>query len=256
MIPSVIYLGPIPVHLYGLLIGLGILTAGSLSAHIVKKLNPKHYALSSNHIWDSLFYAVIGGIIGARLYHVIDLWDYYRHNLVLIPQVWSGGLGIYGAFAGGVLALYYYAKKHHLKLPVLLDVSVFGIPVAQAIGRIGNFINQELYGLPTNLPWGLPIDLSHRLPGYETFTHFHPLFAYEAILNLISAGIIWGFHRKGRWQIGQSKYFALYLLNYSIIRTLLEGLRINPWSLFGLPTAQIIGIVIIIISGHFLIKKS
>ena len=168
--------GPVTFHLYGLMIGLGVL----VGAWVASKKDKK--------IWDCLVWVIGGGIIGARLYHVVDWWSYYSQHLSQIPAVWQGGMGIYGGILGGILGLWIYTRRReepNLRLLKLLDVGALGLPLGQAIARWGNYFNQELYGLPTNLPWGIYIRPENRLLEVMDFKYFHPLWLYESLWCLI-----------------------------------------------------------------------
>jgi len=255
-------------HSYGFFIGLGIV-AGLLVVEKVKEKFPDtRYPIPVNYL---LFWLVIFGLIGARLYHVIDYWQYYSKNPIEIFYLWQGGMGIYGAIAGGFVSLWGFAivacyksstKKNFRKLfncsiPKLLnyaDLAAFGLPVAQAIGRLGNYFNQELYGLPTNLPWGIYISLENRLPGYEGFSYFQPLFAFEAVWNIIIFLIlitIIKIIKKPKPGI----FFFTYLGLYGFGRFWLEFLRINPWEILGINTAQGISLGLVMIGLIGLIRR-
>jgi len=144
-------------------------------------------------VWDALTWVLIFGVIGARLYHVLTPSRYsgittadYLQNPLMILTTWEGGLAMPGAIIGGVLGIYIFSKRNKIKIGTLLDAAAPGIALAQAIGRWGNYINQELYGPPTDLPWGIYIAPQNRLLGYKAFEYFHPLFLYESIWNLLN----------------------------------------------------------------------
>lgn len=170
----------VPLHVYGLMIALGVLAAIWLSR--------KRWAAWGHDpdlVIDLAYWGVPGGLIGARLYHVItDYNRLYVDNFWGIFKIWDGGLGIPGGILGGVLAGYVCARRHNASVPDLLDMVAPAFPLAQAIGRFGNYFNQELYGRPTTLPWGLKIDVAHRPAAYVGSATFHPTFAYEALWNL------------------------------------------------------------------------
>lgn len=175
----------ITLHWYGALIGMGILAAVSASEWLAKRRG-----LPKNLIWDGLWWALVPGVVGARLYHVADLWsEIYSQDPLGALRIWEGGMGIWGGIVGGIAGLWMYSKlrmtNYGLRMTNLLDLVFFGLPLGQAIGRIGNFANQEVYGPPTSLPWAIRIAPEHRLPGFEQFETFHPLFAYEAILGVL-----------------------------------------------------------------------
>jgi phosphatidylglycerol:prolipoprotein diacylglycerol transferase len=154
--------------------------------------------------------------------------------LVVIFQVWQGGLSIIGGILGGTIAAFLYQKIHH-SIPVLkiFDLAVLGLPFAQAVGRLGNFVNQELYGFPTRLPWAIFIDPAHRYPLYQNEGFYHPLFAYEMIGLLLLGGCLWQKEKHKEWLVGSGKYFFVYLLFYTFFRFCLDFLRIDKTLLSG-----------------------
>jgi prolipoprotein diacylglyceryl transferase len=178
--------------------------------------------------------AVPCGIVGARLYHVITDYQLYfgpgRDPLDAL-RIWNGGLGIWGAVAAGVLGGYLVARRRQVRFPALLDAVAPGLAVAQAIGRLGNWFNSELFGRPTTLPWGLEIDASHRPTGYEQDATFHPTFLYELLWNLGVAGVLVWADR--RWKLGHGKVFALYVVLYTAGRFWIEALRIDAVNEIG-----------------------
>lgn len=240
--------GPVTFHLYGLMIGLGVLAGAWVASKKDKR------------IWDSLFWVVAGGIIGARLYHVIDLWSYYQEHLSQIPAVWHGGMGIYGGILGGVVGLWLYVKKRKGRiLPLfwkLLDAGAVGLPLGQAIARWGNYFNQELYGRPTSLPWGIYIRPENRLLSVWEHERFHPLWLYESLWCLIIFIIIIKIIKV--IPMGKGKIFAAYLGLYGLGRFFLEFLRIEPWTIQGVNVAQAIsaGLIIAVVIWCLTLKKS
>jgi phosphatidylglycerol:prolipoprotein diacylglycerol transferase len=198
-------------------------------------------------------------VIGARLYHVIHQWGYYSQNLGQIPQVWTGGLGIPGAVIGGVLAIWLYTRWAKLNTLRWFDIFASAILLGQAIGRLGNFVNQELYGPPTTFPWGIPIDAAHRIGEWtnlaafpESTTRFHPLFAYEAILNLIGFALILWVGRRFASRLYDGDILLMYLMWYSAVRVWLETFRVENWTILGVPTATWLGIITFLAAGTFL----
>jgi phosphatidylglycerol---prolipoprotein diacylglyceryl transferase len=194
----------------------------------------------------------IAALIGGRLYHVIDQWALYQNDPIKIILPPYSGLGVYGGIALGTLAAWLYAR--HKGLPFLrwADIVAPGLFVTQAIARWGNFFNQELYGAPTTLPWGIPIDCAHRIAAYpcETYpletTFFQPLFLYESLSGLIGAVVlIWlGFHARKRLRPGD--LILLFFIWYGLVRFVLETFRQENWTFFGIPTAQIVSMLFVI----------
>ena len=236
--------GPVTFHLYGLMIGLGVL----VGAWVASKKDKK--------IWDCLVWVIGGGIIGARLYHVVDWWSYYSQHLSQIPAVWQGGMGIYGGILGGILGLWIYTRRReepNLRLLKLLDVGAVGLPLGQAIARWGNYFNQELYGLPTNLPWGIYIRPENRLLEVMDFKYFHPLFLYESLWCLIIFIIIINIIKV--IPMGKGKIFAVYLGLYGLGRFFLEFLRLEAWTINGVNVAQMISAGLILGALGFIMGR-
>jgi prolipoprotein diacylglyceryl transferase len=178
--------------------------------------------------------AIPCGIVGARIYHVVTDYELYfgpGRNPVDALKIWNGGLGIWGAVAFGALGAYLVARRRGASFPALLDAIAPGLVVAQAIGRLGNWFNQELFGKPTTLPWGLEIDAAHRPEGYSQFATFHPTFLYELLWNLgVAVVLVWA---DRRFRLGHGKVFALYVMLYTAGRFWIEALRIDTVNEIG-----------------------
>ncbi|MFZ8997952.1 MAG: prolipoprotein diacylglyceryl transferase [Ilumatobacteraceae bacterium] len=213
-------LGPLELRAYGLLIALGVIAAVWLCGRMLERYGSG----TSDDASSVAMWGVIAGIIGARLYHVATEWSRFSDDLGAIPQVWKGGLGIPGGLLAGVLAGVWQGRRRGIAPMVLLTCAAPAVPLAQAIGRWGNWFNQELYGRPTDLPWGLEIDL---VPiGYLPGTTFHPTFLYESLWNFGLVGALLVVDR--RFRLGPGRLFALYLVGYGLGRFWIEGLRIDP----------------------------
>lgn len=248
------------IHFYGFILGIAIVVGIYLVEFQAKKQKIELVGFN-NLIWVVL----IGGILGARVHHVITDYHLYQNSWLGIFKIWQGGLSIIGAVMGGVIAiggwLRVVKRGGKLNLSTILDLSVFGLPVAQAIGRWGNFVNQELYGLPTNLPWGTYIQLSNRLPGFEIYSHFHPLFFYEMFLMLSFAGVVWfgqNFKLFSGFTIGSGRWFVFYVFYYSFIRFWLDFIRIDKIHFLSTVFSEnqvLLLIVMIIICSYWIMKK-
>src|SRR3954451_18553316 len=177
-------------------------------------------------VQECALYGFPAGLIGGRLYFVITRWDEVPGAWWGPFAIWKGGLGIWGGIAGGTLAGLWVLRRRGANIPLFMDCVAPGLLVAQAIGRVGNWFNQELFGGATSLPWGLEIDRDHRPDGYEQFATFHPTFLYEIVWNLSLAGfLVWlGHHRR----IRPPGLFALYVAGYSLGRIGEELLRVDP----------------------------
>ena len=217
------YLGPFPLRAYALCIIAGVVVAVWLGERRWVARGGKPGQVSDIAIW-----AVPFGLVGGRLYHVITDYQLYfgegREPLTAL-YVWQGGLGIWGAVALGALGAYIGARRNHLKFAPLADAVAPGIVIAQAIGRWGNWFNQELFGRPTTVPWALEIDPEHRPDGYEQSETFHPTFLYEFGWNLAVAGLVLWADR--RFRLGHGRAFALYVAGYTAGRGWIEYLRID-----------------------------
>ena len=233
-------LGPFAIAYYGIMITCGVIAATFLSYREAKRRG-----LDPEHILRLVLLVLPLGMIGARLYHVIDLWSYYSQHPALIFG--GAGLGIFGALIGGAIGLIIYTRWQKLNTLQWLDILAPGVILAQAIGRWGNYFNQELYGYPTDLPWGIYIDPLHRLPGYENYSYFHPLFFYEFSWNLLGCIFLLLVGRKLQKRLLNGDIFCLYTIWYSIGRFYLEGLKIGVWTAGGVPMARwITGIALVV----------
>lgn len=250
-----IQLGSISFHFYGLILGLAIV----LGFHLIT-LKAKKNNISENDVAKAAIWIIIAGFIGARLWHVVTDWSLYASRLEAIFFVWQGGLSILGAVAGGFLGAFAYSRFYRgIPLSLLLDLSIFGLPFAQAVGRIANFLNQELYGLPTHLPWGIYISPEYRIKGLEAFSYFHPLFAYESLLTFGAGCLIWYLYSKKvppEWNLGRGILFLAYIEYYAGVRVLLDFLRPDKVVVQGgLGLNQLILILFLCVNGWYLWKK-
>lgn len=246
------------IHYYGIIIMLGAVAAAFLADWRAKK-----HGQDSDLIWDMLPWLLIAGIIGARLWHVFTppasmLIDgknpYWIHPLDIL-FIWRGGLGIPGAVMGGALALYIYARVKKINFGMWVDMIAPGLALAQAIGRWGNFVNQEVYGLPSNLPWAITIDPAHRLPGYENVARYHPTFLYESIWNLLIMGtLIWIDNKFGK-KLKSGDIFLIYLILYPVGRFFLEFVRLEYSPIAGININQAVMAVIAVASSAALIIR-
>jgi prolipoprotein diacylglyceryl transferase len=217
------HLGPVPIRAYALCI-----IAGVVAAVWIGERRWIARGGRAGEVGDIALWAVPFGLVGARAYHVATDHDLYfgsGRNAWAALEVWHGGLGIWGAIAGGALGAGIACRRHGIRMLPLMDALAPGLLVAQAIGRWGNYFNQELFGRPTKLPWGLEIDLAHRPPGYEKYLTFHPTFLYECLWNLgVFALLVW---LDRRLRLGFGRVFALYVMGYCLGRFWIEHLRID-----------------------------
>jgi prolipoprotein diacylglyceryl transferase len=217
-------LGPLNLRFYGLAIALGVLAAVWLARRRWADRGGDPEDMSGIALW-----AVPAGLVGARLYHVATDWkQYFPDRPVEALYLWQGGLGIPGGIAAGVAVGLWVARRYGIRLPTGLDVVAPALPLAQAIGRLGNWFNQELFGRPTDLPWGLAIDPANRPAGYEAVETFHPTFLYEALWNLALVVVLITVDRRRVLRPGN--LFALYVGGYFLGRLWVEALRIDTAS--------------------------
>ena len=220
-------IGPLRLTAYGLMIALGIIAAVWLAGRRLERSGTgTRDDMSSIAVWG-----VVGGVVGARLYHVATDWSRFSDDLGRIPLIWKGGLGIPGGLIGGVAVSFFAAKRSGVPFPELLTAVAPAIPLAQSIGRWGNWWNQELFGRATDLPSALQIS-DNKLPaGYASDTTFHPTFLYESMWNLALCVALLQIER--RWRLRPGRLFALYLVGYFTGRVWIEGLRIDPAHVIG-----------------------
>ncbi len=232
--PTAFSIGPFTVQWYALF----IMTGAVLAAILASKL-AEFRGLRSDAIFDIAIVSLIAGVIGARLYFVMLEWDYYGNNLLQILNIPRGGLSIHGAIIFGVAAIIIMTWR--MKQPVLswLDVAAPAVALGQAIGRWGNYANQEAFGAPTDQPWGIEIRPENRPAEYAEATHFHPTFFYESVLNLANAALLTYLivRFSGKEWMRAGDILAVYLITYGIIRIPLEWLRTDSLYIGPMPAA-------------------
>ncbi|MDE0134854.1 MAG: prolipoprotein diacylglyceryl transferase [Acidimicrobiaceae bacterium] len=238
-------LGPLDIRAYGLALAAAVLVAAWITSRRWRRAiadRDEAYRASAHDLVGTVaVWAVPAGLIGARLYHVLTDFDRYRDSLGDAVKIWQGGLGIWGGISAGVLVAVWRLRRDGHSVATMLDALAPALAVAQAIGRLGNWFNQELYGRPTDLPWALEIDQAHRVAGYGPEDTFHPTFAYEALWNLaLAATLVWVIPRVLP-HLRSGCLFAMYVLGYTAGRVWVEllridtvnelwGLRLNVWT--------------------------
>lgn len=244
---SAFKVGPFVIHLYGLIIAVSIMIGYFLARRraLIHSV-PKRFFESP---W--LILPLIFGVLGGRIYHVLDKWQYYQSNPGAIVDISRGGLGIWGSLAGIALGLWILSKRGKIKFTNLLDLVCPSLILGQGLGRFGNYINQEGFGPPTNLPWAVPIDLRNRPEQYMAFERFHPTFFYEMALDLLVFVILLLFARR-RGKSGQ--VFGLYLVLYGLSRLITEFYRIDTAVLMGVKVALIFSLAAIV-GGMVILAK-
>jgi len=240
--PTAFSLGPVDVRWYALFILAGILGAIGLSAWLAG-----HRGLDSDFLLDIAPWVVFLSIAGARLYYVLLEWDTFQDTPAAALNIRSGGLSIHGALIVGVITVVVLCQLHRQPFFSWADVILPGLALGQAIGRWGNWANQEAFGTPTDLPWAVTIDPSRRPEGYEQVATFHPAFLYESILNLLNAAVLsWLVLRLPSMRsLRNGDVAALYLVNYGIIRLLIERIRTDSLYIGPLPAAYWLSFLLI-----------
>jgi prolipoprotein diacylglyceryl transferase len=229
-----LHLGPFELRAYGLMIAAGVVVAVWIAQRRWEDRGHDPGDIAALALW-----VVPAGVVGARIYHVMTDPELFRGRWLHAFAIWEGGLGIPGGLIGGVLVGVVVARRRALPLPELFDAVAPAIPVAQAIGRFGNWFNQELFGGPTSLPWALRVDPANRPRGYEQFSTFHPTFLYESLWNLALAGVL-VFVVERHLRLRPGRLFVAYVAGYGLGRLWVErlridhaneilGLRINEW---------------------------
>lgn len=255
--PTGFYVGPLFIHFYGI-----ILMSGALAAAILADREARRRDQSGDLVWDAFVWVLIGGIIGARVWHIltpppsmvaqgITTLYYLTHPLDAF-NTRLGGLGIPGAIIGGGLALFFFCRKRNLEFLMWADITAPGLALGQAIGRWGNFINQEVYGAPTNLPWAIYIDPINRIQGFQQFERFHPLFLYESLWNLANMAFLLWLGRRYIKKLRNGDIFLVYLIVYPLGRFLLDFLRLDASEIAGINANQTVMLVVALVAGSIL----
>ena len=231
-------IGPLAIRWYGLLIASGVMLGTSLAHReaIRRGQDP-------DQLLNLIVVAVLSALLGARLYYVAFNWEYYGAQLAKVFAIWEGGLAIHGGLIAGALATILYCRWMGLSVLVTTDILVPGVAIGQAIGRWGNFFNQEAFGTPTDLPWRLYIDPYHRPPQLKAFEYFHPTFLYESLWSLMVFCVLWFLLRR-RLESKPGALTLWYLGLYSLGRFFVEGLRIDSLMLGSIRAAQAMSLVL------------
>ena len=249
--PIAIQLGPIPVYWYGIGYALGLAAAYLVIVSLARRAGE-----DPELVGNGMIIVAVAALIGGRLYHVIDQWALYKDDPIKIFLPPYSGLGVYGGIVFGTAAAFLYVRSKRQDFLRWADIVAPGLFTMEAIARWGNFFNQELYGPPTTLPWGIPIDCAHRVAAYvcppgslptDTLGQFfHPLFLYESISGALGALVlVWiGFHLRKRLRTGD--VILVFFIWYGIVRFVLETLRADNWTFFGVPVAMIVSALIVI----------
>ena len=255
-----INIGPFTLTYYGMIIMVGVIAATVLSYFLAKRRGR-----DPEVILDSLTWIVVGGVIGARIWHILTpsaslvaqgiTTQYYLTHPLAAIAIWRGGLGIPGAVAGGALTFLIYSRKKKISFWAWADIFAPGVALGQAIGRWGNFINQEVYGKPSTLPWAITIDPQNRLPEFQEYTTYHPLFLYESIFNLVNMGLLIWIGKKYQDKLKDGDIFLFYLISYPIYRFFMEYLRLDNSYVGGINANQTMMLVVAVLSAGVIVWR-
>jgi phosphatidylglycerol---prolipoprotein diacylglyceryl transferase len=240
-----IHIGSLYIRYYGI-----ILMTGALIIAWVAEFFARRRKLDPEIVWDMFLWVVIGAVVGARIWHILTppesmvangiTTTYYLTHPFDAVNLTKGGLGLPGGIIGGALAMYIYTRRNKLSFLLWADIAVPGIALGHAFGRLGNWVNNEVYGLPSNLPWAIYIPPTYRMPQYINVDRYHPLFLYEALLNLVNFGILLFVGQKYAAKLKDGDLMLLYFLNYGTLRFFLEFLRLDWSPVAGLNINQIV----------------
>lgn len=229
-IPTSINIFGITFHLYGLIIGLSLILLWKISENFL-------FGKISKNVQSTLFvWLIISALIGARLWHIATDWELYRSNFVSAFFVWQGGLSVFGALLGGLIGIAVASKVHKFTRDEILhfaDAMAVAMPFAQAAGRVANWINEELYGSPTKVPWKIYISEPNRLRGFENQEFYHPLFLYEAIGSLCLGFALLFLERRSHLRLGRGRILLLYFFCYGVMRFFLDFMRLDKTMVSG-----------------------
>jgi phosphatidylglycerol:prolipoprotein diacylglycerol transferase len=254
--PIAIQLGPLPVYWYGIGYALGLAAVYLLLTRLARRAGE-----DPDLVGNGMIIVAVAALIGGRLYHVIDQWALYQDDPIKIILPPYTGLGVYGGLFTGLIAVIAYTRYKHVPFWRWADIVAPGLFLMQVIARWGNFFNQELYGPPTTLPWGIPIECEHRIAAYpcsafpfET-TQFHPLFLYESISGLLGMLFLLWLGSRFRSRLRPGDLILTFFIWYGLVRFGLETLRSDNWTLFGIPTAMIVSLVFVGVSAAILLWR-
>lgn len=238
-ISPTISFGLFSIRWYGIILALSILLGYSLAVK-----NSWRFGIDKKEIEDLAFWLVIVGLVGARVYYVLTNFSLFSSDLSEVYKIWHGGLSIYGAVLANLIFILFYSRRKAYLTSQLLDLLALSLPLAQALGRVGNFFNQEAFGSPTGLPWKMYVTPQFRPAQFSQFAFFHPTFLYEALWNVAVFFLL----KKLLAKVKTGVLFTTYLLTYSLGRFFIEGLRVDSSFIFGVRIDQAVALILMIIS--------
>lgn len=251
--PAAVTVGPLTIYLYSVFI-----LIGGIAGYFLAKPEARRFRISPQALQESILFAIVPGLVGARLYHVVDEAAYYAADPLQAFAIWNGGLAILGGLAGGLFGLWAFWRRQasdiRSDVPFLrlLDVWAPSILLAQAVGRFGNWTNQEAFGPPTDLPWGVFIEPAHRPAEHAASTHFHPTFFYEAAWDFLGLALL--LYLRPRLRATPGRVLGAYLVIYAAGRFAAEFLRLDTAAVAGVPLAQTLAVGLAI-TGIWLLTR-
>jgi len=255
--PIAFSIGPLNIAWYGICYAVGLAVAYFLIIRLAARAGR-----DPSLVGNGMIVVAVAALIGGRLYHVIDQWQLYQNDLLKIVLPPYSGLGVYGGLATGTIAAFVYLRRIRQPVWEWADIIAPALFLMQAIGRLGNFFNQELYGPPTNLPWGIPIDCAHRVAEFacgpafpEGTTRFHPLFLYESLSGLVGMAVLIWLGTRFRDRLRPGDLILLFFIWYAAVRFSLETLRTGNWLFLGIPMAMLVSGSVIVVATAILVWR-
>jgi len=248
---NIIEIGPLDIHIYGLMIGLGVVVSIIVTTRRYARMGGDAAIAEKLLVW-----AVVAGVIGARIAYVAPRFSQIAdRGFWHLFAIWEGGLALYGGLTAGVIVGVWLVHRNRGDVPMILDAAAIGIPLAQGIGRWGNYFNQELFGTPSNLPWAVEIEERFRPAQYVDSATFHPVFLYESLWNLVIVipFVLWV---ERRFDLRRGNLFLVYLITYGLARFALEFIRTDSATIVaGMRANQLFAAVVVIVSATILFVR-
>jgi prolipoprotein diacylglyceryl transferase len=248
---NIIEIGPVDVHIYGLMIGLGVVASIIVTTRRYGRMGGDTAIAEKLLVW-----AVVAGVLGARIAYVAPRFSQITdRGFWRLFAIWEGGLALYGGLTAGVIVGVWLVRRNHGDVPMILDAAAIGIPLAQAIGRWGNYFNQELFGTPSELPWAVEIAERFRPAEYVDSATFHPVFLYESLWNLavVIPVVLWV---ERRFHLRRGNLFLVYLIMYGLARFALEFIRTdNATIVMGMRANQLFAAAVVIVAAAILFLR-
>lgn len=248
MHPNLIEFGPIVIRFYGLMYLTAFLVGGWLLGLEIRR---KGLRISDDDRWSFLTLVLFAGILGGRIYYVLFNWDYYGRHPLEIPAIWHGGLAIHGGLIGGVLAGWWWVRKHRIAFWALADAGAPSVILGQAFGRFGNFMNGEVHGYPTDLPWGVVFPPTSPAGHEFGQVPLHPAMLYELVLNVLAFALLWGLRKR---PTKDGFLFLLYVMFYAVIRSIVSAFRAEDLMVGSFRAPHIVSALMIVGASIYMMR--